>query len=70
MVECHVVLLHSHSMVLGFDWFHSCTPHNDWWACTLLVKVLSGHCLLAGLPCKSTVYIELASLDSICKEID
>ena len=34
------------------------------------VKVPGEHPLLAGLPCISVVHAELASLDSICKEID
>ena len=36
----------------------------------LLVKVPGGHCLLAGLPCNSIVYIELSFLESIFKEVD
>ena len=38
--------------------------------CILLVKVPGGHCFLAGLPCNSILHIELASLDSVCKEVD
>ena len=36
----------------------------------MTVKVPSGHHLLAGLPCSSTEHVDLASLDSICKEVD
>ena len=72
VVECHIVLSLSHDIMLGFDWLHTCNPHIDWEACTLLVKVPGGHCLLVGLPC--TLYyahVELASLNSIvCKEVD
>ena len=56
--------------MLRFDWLCTCNPHIDWWAYTLLVKVPSGHHLLAGLPCNSIVYIELVSLDSVCREVD
>ena len=35
-----------------------------------MVEVPSGHRLLAGLPCNSIAHVELASLDSVCKEVD
>ena len=67
--ECHVVLSLSHDIVLGFDWLCTCNPYIDWWARTLLVKVPVGYHLLTGLPCNSLEHSELASLDSIFKEI-
>ena len=70
MLECHVFSSLSHDIVLGFYWLHAYSPCIDWWACTLLVKVPSGHCLLAALTCNYIVHIELASLDSIFKEVD
>ena len=70
IVECHIVSYLSHDIMLGFDWLCTCNPHIDCQACTFSVKVPGRHCLLAGLPCNSVVHIELASLDSIYKEVD
>ena len=33
------------------------------------IQVPGRHCLLAGLPCDSITYVELASLDSVCKVV-
>ena len=71
VVECHIVeSLYHDIIVLGFDWLCTCNPHIDWWACTLLVKIPGRKCLLAGLPCNSIEHVELASLDSVCKDVD
>ena len=35
-----------------------------------MVKVPGGHHLLAGLPCDSIAHVELAYLNSVCKEVD
>ena len=34
------------------------------------IQIPGGHHILAGLPCDSIVHIELASLDSVFKEVD
>ena len=70
MIECHIVQLLSHNIVLGFDWLWTCNPYIDWLACTLLVKVPSGHHLLAGLSFDPIAHLEHAFLDSVCKELD
>ena len=56
--------------MLRFNRLCTYNPFIDWWACTLLVKVPGGYHLLAGLLCNSIAHIELASLDSVCKEVD
>ena len=70
VVEYCIVLFPSHDIVQGFNWLRICSPYTNQLACTLLAKVTSGYCLLAGLPCNYTMYIEIASLDSIYKGID
>ena len=35
----------------------------------MLVQVPGGHCLSVGLPCDSIAHVELASLDSVYKEV-
>ena len=70
MIECHIFLSISHDIILGFDWLCTCNTHIDFWACILSVQVPGGHCLLDGLPCDSIAHIELASFDSVLKEID
>ena len=70
LVEYHVVLSLSHSIMLSFDWCHMCNSHSNWWVCILSVKVPGGYYILAAFPCKSLAHIELASLDSIFKEFN
>ena len=35
-----------------------------------MVRIPSGHCLLAGLSCNSIIHIELALLNSVFKDVD
>ena len=70
VVECHIVSSLSHDIVLGFDWFRTCNPILIGRPVFYWLKVPGGHHLLAGLPCNSIAHAELASLDSICKEVD
>ena len=70
MVEYHIVWSLFHGIVLGFIWLHTCNPHIDCLACTLSVKVPGRLCILAGLPCTTIAHVEIASLDSIYKEVD
>ena len=70
VVECHIVSYLSNDVVLGFDWLCNCSPHIDWWSCALSVKVPSRHYPLASLLLDSIVHVELAFLDSFCKEVD
>ena len=69
MVVYHVVYSLSYDVMLGFDWLHTCSPHIDLWSYTLSVKVHGGHPLLISLPCNFIAHVEVASLDSVCKEI-
>ena len=42
----------------------------DWWACSILIHIFSGHSLLAGLPYNSVMHVELAFLHLVCKVFD
>ena len=70
VAKYNIVSYLSHDIVRGFDWLRTFKPLINWWACTLSIKVPSGHHLPAGLPCNSTSHVKVASLDSICKEVD
>ena len=70
VVEFHIISCQSHDIVLGFNWLHTYSPHINWWACTLSVKIPGRHCLMVGLTCNSIAHVELTSLDSIFNKVD
>ena len=70
VIEYHIIQSLPHDIMLGFDWLRTCNPYIDSWACTLLVQVPGGHSFLDDLPCDSIAHVKLASLDSVCKDVD
>ena len=70
LIENHIIQSLSYDTILGFDWLFTCYRFIDQWACTLLVQILSRDCLLTGLPCNFIANIQIASLESVFKEVD